>query len=379
VNRTQFFKANLVSIVLVMGCNRLPEVSDKDSGAPTPTTGVTSGPSSTATATATAPNGSPDAGPTPSSDASNTPLPGSDSAVEGDSGGPSGTATQTPTQSPTAGDAGGSPSPSTAPSASSPVDGGPSYTEWPFDATEAQRRQEETAEALGLDVEISIDLGGGEEMSFILIPPGKTVMGSPSTVPGFEGDETLRDATLTKAFYIGKYQTTRGQFFALLGRDTIYGDSPDQPAVTKYLEARDDLQAAFRAVVPSGWTARFPTEDEYEHAARAGTATIWYTGDLEEDLALIGWYNGNSENTLQDVGQLLPNAWGLFDMVGNAWHWVWAPGSGSYQDMDANNRHLVRGGNYQESPFGNGCRTANRQIRTETDQGGGSRFVLELP
>ncbi|OKJ95014.1 sulfatase-modifying factor protein [Streptomyces sp. CB03234] len=63
---------------------------------------------------------------------------------------------------------------------------------------------------------------------------------------------------------------------------------------------------------------RLPTEAEWEHACRAGTTGARY-GELDE----IAWHRGNSDERSHDVGDRQPNAWGLYDTLGNVWEWCW--------------------------------------------------------
>jgi formylglycine-generating enzyme required for sulfatase activity len=77
---------------------------------------------------------------------------------------------------------------------------------------------------------------------------------------------------------------------------------------------------------------RLPTEAEWEYACRAGTAGPRY-GELDD----IAWYRGNSDDRIHEVGGKQPNAWGLYDMLGNAWDWCWdiydAEVYGSYRSL----------------------------------------------
>ncbi|POH64803.1 MULTISPECIES: formylglycine-generating enzyme family protein [Cryobacterium] len=91
------------------------------------------------------------------------------------------------------------------------------------------------------------------------------------------------------------------------------------------LSERAGLTPAYRlgadeAIVwdPAAEGYRLPTEAEWEHSCRAGTAGPRY-GDLDE----IAWYRGNSDEHPHDVGGKQPNAWGLYDTLGSVWEWCW--------------------------------------------------------
>ena len=95
---------------------------------------------------------------------------------------------------------------------------------------------------------------------------------------------------------------------------------------------------------------RLPTDAEWEYSCRAGSRAVQY-GNIEK----IAWFAGNSENITHDVGLKRPNAFGLFDMLGNVWEWCWdvydAEVYGSYR--------VFRGGGWCDSS--RGCLASNRR------------------
>lgn len=95
---------------------------------------------------------------------------------------------------------------------------------------------------------------------------------------------------------------------------------------------------------------RLPTEAEWEHACRAGTAGPHY-GPLDE----IAWYRGNSDERIHDVGGRRPNAWGLHDMLGNVWDWCWD----TYDPEVYGSYRVLRGGGWFDEHWS--CRASARR------------------
>ena len=106
--------------------------------------------------------------------------------------------------------------------------------------------------------------------------------------------------------------------------DTSYtygpGEEDDQPAVTMTQFAAKQYTKWLSGI--TGQQFRLPTEAEWEYAARAGSTTAYAFGDDPAELEDHGWYEDNSDFETHAVGSKTPNAWGLFDLHGNAAEWV---------------------------------------------------------
>jgi formylglycine-generating enzyme required for sulfatase activity len=94
---------------------------------------------------------------------------------------------------------------------------------------------------------------------------------------------------------------------------------------------------------------RLPTEAEWEYACRAGSTTAFANGQITDEecndsvLDAIGWYCGNADYSLQEVAQLIPNSWGLYDMHGNIWEWCNDLSSGDYVGDETDPVGVVEG------------------------------------
>ena len=244
------------------------------------------------------------------------------------------------------------------------------YEPWPFDAAEAARRQAETAKAMTIEDSLKLPVGDAV-LSFRLIPAGVFQQGSPDGEPGHEGDERLRTEKIAVPFYLMDTQLTIEQCRALLG-EAPAGDDPKLPAALPYRDVMDRVLPALRKAAPKGWIAVLPDRARLEYGCRAGAAGMHPGGDGEAGAEAYAWVRRNSDNRMHPVAQKKPNAWGLFDVIGNRWHWLWAGAGGGYGDASTDN-HLVYGGSFHTPASGNGARLANIMISKSPE---GARFAL---
>jgi formylglycine-generating enzyme required for sulfatase activity len=250
----------------------------------------------------------------------------------------------------------------------------PAAPDFPFDAAAAGKYQRDYAAWRGLPLEFT-NLAG---MQFILIPPGKLLMGSPAEEPGHGAgnyDETRHAVTLTRPFYLARHETTVGQFrkfveatkYVTDGEKGGGGHAHDalavwihrpgthwqKPGYAGPFELRDehpvvhtshaDGQAFCRwlqelASEKTGpWKYDFPTEAQWEWACRAGSGARYTWGEDEDatgkrlnagDESLKRIHPDWPRKTMPmndgfafcaPVGSYEANAFGVFDMLGNVW------------------------------------------------------------
>ena len=166
------------------------------------------------------------------------------------------------------------------------------------------------------------------QMEMLLVPPGTFQMGcSPSNQWGcYSWEYPVHEVTLTKAFYIGRYEVTQDQWQSRMGGNPSRFWSPSAQVPTW-------TQVSNRPVEQVSWNMiqgylnatgfRLPTEAEWEYACRAGTQTPFYNGSTDDSLvSQLAWGSSNAEGQTRPVGGLWPNGFGLHDMLGNVWEWV---------------------------------------------------------
>ena len=231
------------------------------------------------------------------------------------------------------------------------------------------------------------------------IEPGTFKMGSPENELGRGDIETQHEVTLTQGFYIGVFEVTQKQW------ERVTGNWPTGFSNSRYRDTRPVVNVCYDDIrgIKAGacWPATnsvdsvtllgrlrtrtgrmfdLPTEAQWEFACRAGTSTALNSGENLTDvetcprLSELGRYKANCKSIhdwegdpsggTAKVGSFRPNAWGLYDMHGNAREWCldWM---GRYKNTEidpkgaaSDDRRICRGGALDQDA--SACRSASR-------------------
>ncbi|MBL0742564.1 formylglycine-generating enzyme family protein [Chryseolinea lacunae] len=182
------------------------------------------------------------------------------------------------------------------------------------------------------------------KFKMVPIPAGSFLMGSPATEQGRDDDEGPQKNVTVSAFWMGEHEVTFAEWDAFFKNmdvpqtKAIAVDAVSRPTA-QYIDltwgmGRDDRQptnsmSQAAAIMYCKWLYnqtgvfyRLPTEAEWEYACRAGTTTAYPFGDDAGPLREYDYIKDNSNNKFHKVAQLKPNAWGLYDMLGNLTEWT---------------------------------------------------------
>jgi formylglycine-generating enzyme required for sulfatase activity len=192
---------------------------------------------------------------------------------------------------------------------------------------------------------------------FVQIPAGTFSMGSSGSETGRENDELQHRVTVL-GFLMSKYETTQGEYEALMNANPSFFKDPNRPVegvtwydAINYCNALSEKEGLTKAYTMNGvyviWNQgvngyRLPTEAEWEYACRAKTQSAYNTGrTITEKQTNVA---GNTGYT-KWAGSYAPNAWGLYDMHGNVWEWCWDWYSSYLDGTQENPDGAIRGDN----------------------------------
>lgn len=299
---------------------------------------------------------------------------------------------------------------------------------WAFDEAKAQELQKQ-ALAGGAETK-TVELAPGVNVEFVRIPAGSFVMGS---LDGYLDEFPRNVVTIAKPFWMSKTEITNAQYAAYdpdhdtryieeHGKDHIVpgyiANHPDQPVARVSWNEAQSFVEWLRT--EKGVNASLPTEAQWEWAARAGSAQKFFFGPFEADFSKYAnladadrrrlytqWENGatihvrhnypeNSVFPLRDdrftdhwfivdyVAQNLPNAWGLYDMIGNVAEWTRTSykaypydDADGRNDLDAQSRKTARGGSWADRPKVAGSSFRQAYLPWQKVHNVGIRLIVE--
>jgi formylglycine-generating enzyme required for sulfatase activity len=223
-----------------------------------------------------------------------------------------------------------------------------------------------------------------------LIPAGTFLMGNTGAFNSFfefQSELPIHTVTLTKSFYMGKYEVTQEEWITVFPQEPHNFSFDTWPAydvtwneAINFCNKLSEIDGLTKCYTINGqnvscnWDAngwRLPTEAEWEYACKAGTTTDFYSGSmtnedgLDPNLNKIGWFDNNSNFKFQAVGDKDPNKFGLYDMSGNVLEWCWDIFE-NYSDIAVTDpkgpisgtNNVVRGGNWELDAHY--CRSSSR-------------------
>jgi formylglycine-generating enzyme required for sulfatase activity len=210
--------------------------------------------------------------------------------------------------------------------------------------------------------------------TMIVVPAGKFTMGSAETEKDRSKDEgPQHEVTIAKPFAVGRTDVTYAEWDSCVAagacpkvRDNGWGRG-DRPVILVSWEEVKGYVAWLQRI--TGKDYRLLSEAEWEYAARAGNPGRWSFGDDEIQLGDYAWFKRNSEGMTQPVATKMPNAFGLYDMLGNVSQFVEDPYHRDYDGAPSDgavwgeggdaSRRVVRGGSWYDD-LGVNLRSASR-------------------
>ena len=226
--------------------------------------------------------------------------------------------------------------------------------------------------------QLNVDLGGGVKLELVLVPKGSFVMGHDRA---FIHEKPAHPVTISKPFYLGKFEVTQEQWEAVMGTNPSRFKGAKNPVErVTWNHCREFLR---KLNEKTGRTFALPTEAQWEYACRAGSTTWYCFGDDAKQIGEYAWYDANSAKKSHPVGQKKPNAWGLYDMHGNVVEWCrdWhgkytAEAQTDPTGPESGQSRIQRGGCWQRGAGYCGCPHRNFHVPDWRDNFCGLRVCL---
>jgi formylglycine-generating enzyme required for sulfatase activity len=202
----------------------------------------------------------------------------------------------------------------------------------------------------------------------LVIPAGTFLMGSstdPFAVFKPSPDEQPQRSVSLPSFALGKFEVTQEQWFSVMGTTPSFLKGRSLPV--EQVSWNDAQEFVKKLNQKTGKQYKLPSEAEWEYAARGGSPSAFSFGDTAIDVGRYAWFERNSGNKTNPVGEKLPNNFGLYDMHGNVseftqdcWNnnYSGAPQDGSAWTVGNCSMRVLRGGSWLH-PM-QGLRSANR-------------------
>ena len=206
-------------------------------------------------------------------------------------------------------------------------------------------------------------------MELVLIPAGSFRMGGDKKLEQAEDHETPPHIVkISKTFYMSKYEATQSQWSEIMNNNPSEFKEDIRPVErVSWNDVQEFIQKLNNKEETNKY--RLPTEAEWEYAARADTESTYCFSSNIKILSQYAWYRKNSAGKTHPIGQLKPNAWGLYDVHGNVHEWCQDWFDRNYYSQSPSNSPLgpssglakvLRGGDWGSENWY--CRCASRSL-----------------